>query len=93
MSSENLIPISKLLDQYSIEPAFVDFLGEMHIISLIVVKEEKFMDESEIPGLERMMRLHYDLGINYEGLDAISHLLERMSAMEREIRALRNRLG
>jgi hypothetical protein len=91
MSSEHLIPINKLLDNYFIDPEFVSFLEEMQIISIIVVEEEKFMDESEIPGLERMLRLHYDLGINYEGLDAISHLLKRMAEMEREIRILKNR--
>jgi hypothetical protein len=92
MSSENLISVNKLLDHYSIDLAFVEFLEEMQIISIVVMEEERFMDESEIPGLERMMRLHYDLGINYEGLDAISHLLKRMAEMEREIKALRNRL-
>jgi hypothetical protein len=93
MSSESLIRIETLMDHYSIEPAFLSFLEEMQIVSIVVMEEEKFMDESEIPGLERMLRLHYDLGINYEGLDAISHLLKRMTEMEREIKALRNRLG
>jgi hypothetical protein len=93
MSSENLISVNKLLDNYSIDTEFVEFLEEMQIISIVVMKEERFMNESELPGLERMMRLHYDLGINYEGLDAISHLLERMAEMEREIKELRNRMG
>jgi len=93
MSSESLIRIETLMDHYSIEPAFLSFLEEMQIVSIVVMEEEKFMDESEIPGLERMLRLHYDLGINYEGLDAISHLLKRMTEMERQIRELKNRLS
>jgi len=36
--------------------------------------------------------LHVDLDINIEGLDAISHLLQKVNALQNELVALRNRL-
>jgi hypothetical protein len=39
------------------------------------------------------MRLHYDLDINLEGIEAITCLLDRVRSMQEEIRELRNRLG
>jgi hypothetical protein len=38
------------------------------------------------------MRLHYDLDINLEGIEAITSLLNRVKSMQEEIRELRNRL-
>ncbi|MEX1131718.1 MAG: chaperone modulator CbpM [Flavobacteriales bacterium] len=36
--------------------------------------------------------MHYDLEINLEGLEAISHLLDQMDAAQQEARELRERL-
>jgi hypothetical protein len=47
----------------------------------------------EMRALERMIRLHYDLEINMEGIDAIAHLLERVEHMQEEMRMLRRKLG
>lgn len=93
MDREHLIPLEELCSRYSIERAFVSFLDEAEIVRIVYFEEKEFIDNSNLNELEKMMRLHYDLGINYEGLDAISHLLRRMHEMEKEIRTLRNRFG
>lgn len=38
------------------------------------------------------MRLHYDLEINIEGIDAIYNLLEQVNSLRKEITTLNNRL-
>jgi hypothetical protein len=38
------------------------------------------------------VRLHYDLDINLEGIEAITYLLNRVKNMQAEIIALKNRL-
>jgi hypothetical protein len=40
-----------------------------------------------------MVHLHYDLDINIEGIEAISHLLDRVDNLQRELITLKNRLG
>ena len=38
------------------------------------------------------MRLHFDLDINLEGVDAIYNLLKQVESLKEEITALHNRL-
>jgi hypothetical protein len=39
-----------------------------------------------------MIRLHHELDINLAGIEAITHLLQRVENMHEEMRLLRNRL-
>ncbi len=38
------------------------------------------------------MRLHYDMEINVEGIEAINYLLQRMKTLQAEMVSLKNRL-
>jgi len=62
------------------------------LIRILEEDNEKYIDEEQIPDIERYNRMFYDLEINIAGIDAIHHLLEKMEAMQEEIKALRNRL-
>ena len=39
-----------------------------------------------------MMRLHYELDINMEGIDAISNLLLKIDNLQQELTAAKNKL-
>ena len=39
-----------------------------------------------------MMRMHYDLDINMEGIDVIAHLLKRIDSLQQELKMAKNRL-
>jgi chaperone modulatory protein CbpM len=39
-----------------------------------------------------MIRLHHDLEINIAGIEAISHLLDRVESLNEDIRMMRNKL-
>ena len=36
--------------------------------------------------------MHYELGINPEGIDAITHILRRLDGLEAKLKSLRGRL-
>ena len=40
-----------------------------------------------------MIRLHYDLDINLEGIETIFHLLERIETLQHEMHELRKKIG
>ena len=40
-----------------------------------------------------MMRFHYDLNINLEGIDVIARLLKRIEDLQHELRHARNKLS
>ena len=42
--------------------------------------------------VEKMIRLHYDLNINLEGVDVIYNLLNQVNSLKKEITDLQNKL-
>jgi chaperone modulatory protein CbpM len=87
-----LITLSEYIVQYNIEPQFLLELEESGIIYFREEGEEKYIMEEQLSELERYIRFYYDLNINIEGIDAIRHLLAKVSAMDREIKMLRSQL-
>ena len=89
---DRYISIIEFCDCYRVEASFIQSLAEHGLIQTIVIEEGEYVEQEQIRELERMMRLHYDLEINLQGIDAINHLLDRVSKLQREVRALQNRL-
>jgi hypothetical protein len=77
---------------HQIEFSFIHSLHEYGLIECDASEKDYFLPQDQLERLEQLVRLHYDLHINLEGLDAIHHLLERIESMQRDIAALQNRL-
>ncbi len=92
MTTEQLIAVEVFSTHQGVETTFVHALHERGLIQIIVVQEQHFLEPEQLSRVEQLARLHYDLDINLEGLEAISHLLDRMDAAQQEARALRQRL-
>jgi len=93
MDRARIISITEVCHHYQLEKDFLQSLNEIGLIPLIEEANQQFVEEDQLKELEMILHLHYDLDINLEGIDAISHLLLRMEEMQREIRQLRGRLG
>jgi vacuolar-type H+-ATPase subunit I/STV1 len=93
MKTEHLIPVEQLCSHYNIEFSFIDSLHEFGLVQITKVEESRYIFPEQIHELERMIRLHYELEINIEGIDAISHLLQRVDQLQDELRILKNRLN
>lgn len=76
----------------NIEPDFIHALAAENMIILKTISGEQYLEEDQIEDLEQYIRLHYDMEINIEGIDAIRHLLSRIKKMQIEIRTLHERL-
>lgn len=50
------------------------------------------MEEDKTSALEKFTRLHYDMDINIEDIEAINHLLEQIDKMHHELISLQNHL-
>lgn len=92
METEHLLSIEQLCLHYNIEVSFVSSLTEFGLIELVTVETTQYIDKGQLSSLEKLIRLHYDLDINMEGIDAISHLLRKVNSMQAELAALKNRL-
>ncbi|MCX6279709.1 MAG: chaperone modulator CbpM [Bacteroidetes bacterium] len=92
MENENLIPLHQLCRHYNIEFSFIESLDEFGLVRITTIDETRYIYSEQIQPLEKMIRLHYDLDINLEGIEAISHLLEKLDSLQEELRITRNRL-
>lgn len=92
METTDLIPIQLLCNRYNIPVSFLDTLQEFQLIEMVVQKDDFYIHTKQLNKVEKMMRLHYDLDINFEGLDAIYNLLNQVESLKEEITILHNRL-
>lgn len=92
MENENLIDTEAFCASHKIEFAFINSLQYSGLIEIKTVEEKRFLTPEEIRRLEEYVRMHYELDINVEGIEAITHLLDRVKAMQSEITHLKNRL-
>lgn len=87
---ENLIAITEVCTYHEVEYTFINSLNEAGLLELKVVDKGIFIPESELRRLEKMIRMHHELEINIAGIEAITHLLDRVELMQEELRVLRN---
>ena len=92
MQTENLISINEFCISHNIEISFINSLQETGLIEITTIKETRFIDLGHLPQLEKIVRFHYELDINLEGIETITYLLHRIGAMQDEMMSLRNRL-
>ena len=92
MQEENLIPANEFCIHHNIEVSFLHLLHEYGLVEVTHKNEETFIDTNQLNELEKLLRLHYELNINLEGLDAINNLLNRLEEVQSEIITLKNKL-
>ncbi len=88
-----LIAVTEFCTYHQVEYTFIRSLSEAGLVEIQVVEQETYIPETELQKLERMIRLHNELEINVAGIEAITHLLQRMEDIQEEMRTLRNRLN
>ncbi len=93
MQNENLIPVELCRVHYKVELSFIQSLHQYGFIHIISVEQQQFIDSDELQTLEKLIRMHYELDINVEGIEAISFLLERVNNMKNEIAYLKSKLN
>jgi ribosomal protein S8 len=92
MNKESLIPESEFCQNYKIEISFINSLQENGFIETTTIGDTRYIHESQLQEIEKIVRLHYDLDINLEGIETVINLLERIHEMQEEINRLRNNL-
>lgn len=92
METSRYIAVTEFCSCHQIDYAFIESLSEYGLVQIMRIEETEVLDRDQVREVEKMVRLHYDLDINLEGIDAISHLLSRVSELQNEVRILQNRL-
>lgn len=93
METTHLLALPEFCQLYNVELTFINSLHDYGLIEIITIEETQYVHNEHLRDLEKLIRLHYDLEINMEGIDVISHLLKRVDEMQGELNRLRNALG
>jgi len=93
MQTEDLISVDEFCSSHQIELSFVSTLEEYGLVETVTQEKKVYLQVNELSRLEQVLRLHRELNVNFEGIDAINHLLAQIEQMQAEIAWLRNRLN
>lgn len=93
MLPEDVIGLNEFCTSHQVEISFIRSLEEHGLIETIIIDETVCVPGNELSKLEQIVRLHQELNINPEGIDAINILLGRIENMQNEITDLRNKLN
>lgn len=88
-----LISANEFCIHHQVEFEFVHSLHEFGLLHITRVENDHFIDESDLRKLEQLIRLHHELNINLEGIDAIHNLLEKLQQLQNELKAVKQRLS
>ena len=92
MRTKDLILLEQFCELHNIEFSFISSLQEFGLIEIVMIEDNKYLSHEQLNDVEKMMRLHYELDINMEGIDAISNLLQRIDLLQQELLVTKNRL-
>ncbi|HET6255123.1 MAG TPA: chaperone modulator CbpM [Puia sp.] len=92
MHSPDFIAAGEFCAFHHVEISFIKGLHESGLIGMTIRDGAILLPAEELPALEKFVRWHYDLAINFEGIEALAHLLQRMDNLREENRILRNKI-
>jgi hypothetical protein len=92
MQFEDMVPASEFCIHHNIELSFIDSLREYGLVETILIEEKVYLPVSQLGHLEKIVRLHFDLEINLQGIETIAHLLEKVNTLQDQVTMLTNRL-
>ncbi len=93
MDNEEMIAADLFCASHNIEIAFLHSLCNAGLLDVTTTEDTVFINQEQLPELEKLVRWHYDMDINLEGLETISHLLDQIKEMQQEMQNLKSRLG
>lgn len=89
---ENYISAAQFCLGHQIDISFITLLDERGLITIEKENEILYIKDSELPELEKIVHLYYELGINIEGIETILNILNKNRELREEIIMLKNRL-
>ncbi|OFX75893.1 MAG: hypothetical protein A2X12_01610 [Bacteroidetes bacterium GWE2_29_8] len=92
MQKKYFITIEELCVKQNIDISFISSLQKIGLIEIITFKGIGFIEVKQLQQLERFIYLYYELDINFEGIDTITHLLQQIKHLQDEIVTIKNEL-
>lgn len=92
MKTDSLLPIEQFCEYYNVEFTFISSLQEIGLLKVIVMDGSQYLSADDLREIEKLINLHYNLGINIEGIEVISNLLKQVDELQQALIAAKNKL-
>jgi hypothetical protein len=92
MQEHELILAQEFCSHHQVEMDFIYSLREYGLVQVINNEGTEYLSSEELSELEKIVRLHYDLNVNMEGIDVILHLLKQLEDSHTQMLELQNQL-
>ena len=89
MAERTLISIKEFCACHNVEHSYII---ELQNFGLVEIENNEFIPDTSLPKVEKIIRFHREMNINFEGIEVILNLLERVERQNDEVRQLKNRL-
>jgi DNA-binding transcriptional MerR regulator len=90
-TGDNGLTLDELAVHAGMHPAFVERLLEFGLVRPISQNGTQLFDPSAVSRLQTIARLRESLGVNLAGISVILDLVDKLCALQRENKNLRNR--
>ena len=87
------ISIQQFCFHYDIPKSFIVTLSDIQLIELIEDESDLHIRIEDVARIEKLMRIHYELNVNFEGLDIINNLLNQINSLHQRIDELQNKVA
>ncbi|MCB9033570.1 MAG: hypothetical protein H6553_07020 [Chitinophagales bacterium] len=85
MKTEKLILISELEKHYELNNSFFNDIQTYDLLEVHIVSNERYLHRKHLKNFEKILHLHNDLAINFEGIDVILNLMQRIESLRKEL--------
>ena len=85
---KTLFKVTDICRSGRIEHTFIQELHQNGLIEIIIQEEQEFIEEEQIPQIERFSNWHYELELNVQGIEVVQHLIDRIEKLQEEIKVL-----
>jgi len=92
MEVPEMIPALEFCVHHDIEMSFIESLSESGLIHTTLIRERIYLTVDELPLLKKFIRFHYEMDINIEGIETVSHLLTQLDETKTLLTQFTNRL-
>jgi hypothetical protein len=92
MKTKYLIAIDDFCANHNIDISFISSLQQTGLIEITTIENSGFIAADQLLELERYIRFYYELDINLEGIETVTHLLHKINTLQHDIQTLTNRL-
>jgi len=89
LPSSRVLPIDEVARLVDIQPDLVVRLVDWGLIDPVEISPEPYFEVSVVLRIRRILRIHYDLGVNWAGIGVVMDLLAKIDDLEREVARLK----